>query len=145
MFELAYTLIKRINDWQIPATGSKLEYYEITLASTSYTDLVHSEGAAITGKGELVAIGHRFSADSITNRLSAIETTCDGGSPAEITGLGASSGMANLTGMSSSDAEHVETQWIPCNLPFKVSLKVRAKTTSGTGNVYVYAIVRKVV
>ena len=145
MIEVAINEIKRLRAWMIPSTGSKLEYYEITLASTSYTDLVHTAAAAITGKGELVAIGVRESTDAITNRLSAIQTTVDGGAATEITGLGAASGVANLSGMAGGDNEHVETRWIPCNLPFNSSLLVRAKTTAASGNIYVYAIVRKVV
>lgn len=139
LYAAGASIVGRIINWRIPPGGSRLSYAAITLASTSYEDLV----GAITNSGMLVAVGWRRSGTSGTNFLDAIETTIDGGAATEITGLGDSDESAQPTmPVSNESAEY--TRWIPLRLPFGKSISVRAKTFAAVGgNVYVYAIIQQ--
>lgn len=131
-------LIKKWINWALPATGSKITIYQCTLASGSYTNLVHNGGgSAITGKGELVALIVQNTTPTATTELEKIETTVDGGTLQETTSL-------SIWPNGSSDASQKTPAFtIPCNLPFNSSLLVRVDG-DGTGAIC-YAVVRTVI
>lgn len=138
--------ISRLSNWLLPPTGSKLKTGQVTLTDTTYTTLLDT----YSGHGKLVAIGWRRSAIGSQGGASSylyldkIETTIDGGAAKEVSGLGDSTGACRPTlPITNSAMEHA--QWIPCDLPFASSIKIRVQATGIANSLYVYYMIEEAV
>jgi len=131
------------------APSEMIPYVATMNSGSADFDLVHLATAAITGRGELVAIGYRASSLTTPYTLNGIKTTVDGGSEKD-TAAGAGTAWGSAGGVfeykSTRTGAREVVQWIPMNLHFEVSLLVKASSAaSGSNPGYAHAIVRRII
>ena len=120
---------------------SSVEPYSVLMnANATWFDLVdNGAGAAITGEGDLLAIGQRIKSSTDPIFIDRVEVTVDGGSAVTYSNLASTDAIFDTNDGSNA---YFGLEWINWNIPFRTSLLVRVRSSTATNFTQAHATVR---